>query len=334
MELRYPIILIFGILFISIVLFFLKKYKSKYKMGIKIANTQYIKNTLFYKKIIKEYRIILLLSKTLCLFSIFLSLILLARPTIIKTNNYDKYNRDIILCMDVSLSVDELNYKLVDNLKDTVKKLKGERFGISIFNTSSVTLVPLTDDYEYVISVLDQIKKSIDLSNNYKIGQDDYFYNSSYIISGTIEGSDLRGSSLIGDGLASCIYNFPNLDEERTRIIIFSTDNDLQGTPLLTLDEASELGKRKNIVVYGIGTKNTISKNQSAFKNTIEKNGGIFYSEESIDVKDIVKNIEQHSKSLMKTQISNVQIDQPEFPFILLTISIILLLILNKKVIL
>lgn len=331
MELRYPYLIIIGLIIITFVLFLFKKKHHQFNGGIKLANTQYLKNSLYYKKILKRYKFMMIFIKVSCWIAILTSLYLIARPTVTKTSVDEKYNRDIILCMDVSTSVNNLNYQLVDNLKEIVKKLKGERFGISIFNTSSVTLVPLTEDYDYVTSVLDQIKKSIDAYNN-DIDGDNFFYNFNYLFSGTLENNETRGSSLIGDGLASCIYNFSSKDDERTKIIIFSTDNDLAGTPLLTLDEATTLGKRKNVIIYGIGPKYGIVDKEN-FKTSIEKTGGFFYDSDVYDVSEIVRNIEKQSKSIIRNKVIKTKIDNPLMPFILLILSSSVMVILNKKVI-
>ena len=333
MELRYPILVIIGLIVVILIFILIKSKKKTYKQGNKIANTHFIKNTTYYQKKIKQYKTLLLLSKLLCLFVIFISFYLLSRPYTIDKIDKKQYSRDIILCMDISSSVDNLNYELVDNLKQTVKSLKGERFGISIFNTTSVILVPLTDDYEYVISVLDQIKKSIDTRYSYDFMSENYLYNSDYIISGTIEGWEESGSSLIGDGLATCIFNFSKQEEQRTKIIIFSTDNDLQGTPLLTLDQAAEISKRKNIIVYGIGTIDMIEENKNEFKNAVLKTGGSFYLPNTQSVKKIVDNIESTSKSLIKVDSKKFKIDDPFVPFILLCTASICLIIINRRVI-
>ena len=332
MELRYPYLIPIGLIIIGIVIFLNRKRKQNFNGGIKLANTQYIKKSAYYQKLMHKYQIILLVLKTSCLISIVLSLILIARPTTTKTIDEEKYNRDIILCMDVSMSVNSLNLELVDNLKEVVKKLKGERFGISIFNTSSVTLVPLTDDYDYVIDTLDKLKKSIDSIENNHYG-DNFLYDYDYLMGGTLEDNETRGSSLIGDGLASCIYSFSSLDDNRTKIIIFSTDNDLAGTPLLTVEEAAKISKKKNVIVYGVAPSSLI-KDKENFKNAIESTGGIYFDASSSNVQEIVSNIEKQSKSLMSSKIIKTKIDQPEMPFILLIGSSIMFLVLNKKVVL
>ncbi len=333
MEIKYPILIFIITGFMSWYLLFQKNKKEKFSTGSKIANTNYIKNTTYYQKQIKKYHLLKKIIQGTCLISIITTTLLLARLTQIKTIDQNQYNRDIFLCMDVSASVDDLNLELVKSLKTTVESLNGERFGISIFNSSSVTLVPLTDDYEYVLNILNKIQKSIEINNTYgSYTKDNYFYTSNYIISGTQEGADIKGSSLIGDGLASCIYSFPNLDEERTRIIILSTDNDLAGTPYVTLNQGVEISANKNIVVYGIGTKEMSPKNREEFQQAVLKTGGKYYDHSTNLVKNIINDIEKTSKSLRKQQMKKQEIDIPQIPFILLLSSITILILLKQKV--
>lgn len=334
MELKYPFVLGLVVLILIVIIILGKKHKRKFKNGLKIANTQYLKKSVYYQNLIKKYHLLKSLVLTSLLIAIGACSFLVARLTKIETYTEEQYNRDVMLCMDVSTSVDELNLELIESLKKTVGTLEGERFGISIFNTSSVLLSPLTDDYDYIISILDNIKKSINLNNNFDFSfNDNYLALENYIISGTLVNNETRGSSLIGDGLASCVYDFSNLDEERTRLIIFSTDNDLAGKPIATLDEATDLSLKKNIKVFGIGT-NKMQKNQEQeFKNAVLKTGGKFYEQSSSLVSNIVNDIEQSSKSLLKKDTKTNRIDIPKVPFIILIIALSLFIILSKQVI-
>ncbi len=158
MELTYPIILILGIVALVGIFFFKFKKKDVYQEGKKVANTHYTKNLPYYQELMKKQKILSIAIQATCAFSIVLCFVLVARPAEVQTSNSITYNRDIFLCMDISSSVDELNYELVGELKEIVKNLHGERFGISIFNTSSTLLVPLTDDYDYVNSILDELR--------------------------------------------------------------------------------------------------------------------------------------------------------------------------------
>lgn len=332
MELVYPFVLIIGIPIIIFLAVKNLKRNDSYENGKKIANTQYIKDLPYYKDILKKYKILTYVIQGVCLLSIFMSLLLLSRPATIDTKGNPNYARDIFLCMDVSQSVDELNIELVDNLKKTVNSLKGERFGISIFNTSSVLICPLTDDYKYVLNELDKIHESFKINMEGGSGLDTWEAQR-YIISGTIEGANERGSSLIGDGLASCVYKFSNLEEERSRIIIFSTDNDLAGEPLVELQDAAKLCKENNIIVFAIAPDIIREKDQTDLKNAVELTGGKYYTMSSPNqVKDIVKNIESTSKKLIEGQVETRKIDQPLIPFVILVFSVVVLFILDKKV--
>ena len=143
-----------------------------------------------------------------------------------------------------------------------------------------------------------------------------------------------KGSSLIGDGLASCAYSFSNLEEDkfRTRIIIFSTDNALEGTPLVDIQTAADICKEQNITVFAIAPKLISTSNEETLKMAVEKTGGNFYMEGSGTTSSIINNIEQKSKSLIEGQKETKKIDKPQIPFIFLIASLIVLFLLNKKV--
>ncbi len=330
MELKYPLVLYIGIPILVFLILFRIKNKIKYKDGKKIANTQYAKEIAYYKKIMRQYKILSMTLKTICIIGVITSLVLIARPSKIETTESKKYNRDIFLCMDVSTSVVELDENLVSEMKETVKSLKGERFGISIFNTSSNLLVPLTDDYEYVLSVLDKLEESL---KAYSLNQ--YDGKTKYTEAGTLVGNPERGSSIIGDGLASCIFSFPNLEEDRTRIIIFTTDNDdaSKNGPIVTLDEAGRIAKERDIQVYALCPKETLDKDKKELKEAVQITGGELYTETTSEtVSKIVDEIQKTKKTEIEGSKQTKQIDKPEIPFIILTISVVVLFIINKKV--
>jgi len=339
MELEYPFILYIGIIVLSILLFLQFKRKDTYTNGKKIANTKYVKKLEYYTELMKKYKMLTYSIKGICAFCILFCIILLARPLEEQSSEVTMYNRDIFLCMDVSTSVDELNKELVTSLRQVVKKLNGERFGITIFNTSSVLLVPLTDDYDYVLESLDTISKAIEertkiMEENdgeLNMNSQEYTYLQKYIQEGTLVGNMEKGSSLIGEGLASCIYNFPNFEEDRTRIIIMSTDNQLNGNSMITLGEAAEIAKNKNITVFGVTPKNVY--NAKDYKNAVQITGGNFYVGTDLkSIPSIIKDIESKEKSLIKTKSQVKKVYRPQVPFILLVVLYIILVILNKKI--
>lgn len=334
MELINPFILVIGIPLIGFLIFKNMKKDSSYENGKKVANTHFVKDSPYYKEILTRYKRLTLIIKSICIIAIFMSLVLLARPAKVDIKSNPIHARDIFLCMDASASVDELNIELVKCLKNTVNSLKEERFGISIFNTSSVLLAPLTDDYDFINSELDELEKSFDFNINFEDYDSSKWKTQQYITAGTLVGVNTRGSSLIGDGLGSCVYNFTNLeDKDRTRIIIFSTDNDLAGDEIITLQEAAALCKENNILVYGIAPDFISTKNEADLKKAVEVTGGKYYTlQEGQTVKEIVSDIEKTTKSLIEGQVETRVIDQPLIPFLIIVISISGLLILDKKV--
>ncbi|MBP3708717.1 MAG: VWA domain-containing protein [Clostridia bacterium] len=329
MELVYPWVLIIGIPLLIITILWKIKRQDKFKSGSKVANTKYVTNMPYYKKIMRKYKFLSATIKVVCVLTIILSLILFARPVSVDTIEPEKYNRDIFLCMDISTSVITINKQVVQQFKKIVKELNGERIGITIFNRSAVIMVPLTDDYDYLLDTLDKLEEGFDSfgENANIVSLSDYYYN----YAGTMEGPDERGSSLIGDGLASCVYGFSNLEENRARTIIFSTDNDLQGTPIYTLKEAAQVCKSKGVTVYGITT--SLVRNEEDFKDAMELTGGNLYqSDSSTTIKDIVENINNREKTLLKENKKTIKTGIPQVPFIMLVISILVLFVLNKRV--
>lgn len=315
---------------VLVILFFINRKKEKkvnFEQGKKVAGLDYIQEDAYFKKKMRQYKIARWAIEIVYMITIMIAFILMARPykTVIKEE--EKYSRDILLCMDISTSVDKLNESLVKELQETVRSLKGERFGISIFNASSVLLTPLTEDYEHVTNILGELGLCLK-ENNYEEIKDNYSYYSNYTMSGTLVGVDERGSSLIGDGLASCVLNFPKLNEKRTRIVIFSTDNDPQGTEIVNIVEAADICKKHNVVVFGIGTKEMFPEKMAEMKKAVEKTGGKFYLEEEAGtMKQIVKAIDKEAKILVKGKQEIQKIEQLEIPFAMLSISVLLLML-------
>lgn len=335
MKLIYPWVIAVGVVVLFVLSVFGRRAKTTYKEGKKVANTEFIEETELYKKLKRQYHIFSAMA-LLCLFvSIFCGFVLLSRPAKVEQVNTELQNRDIFLCMDISSSVDGLNVELCEELKQVVRQLDGERFGITIFNAKSVLLVPLTNDYEYVLETLDKLsdsfKESIKLEeNDYDFFDEDLdfgLYNYKY--EGTLSE---EGSSLIGDGLASCLYNFPDLtgNTERSRMIIFTTDNELNGTPLVTLEEATKLCKKNEVKVFAVAPEHIVD--EDSFQSSIESTGGKYYKSTSSRVfDDLIDDIEETETSAMN-KVETIIYDQPQMVFVCMVIFIGLYFVLSRKV--
>jgi hypothetical protein len=316
MEIKYPIIIFLSLVLI-VATYFIKKKDVKYEDGIKKANISFLNNNSYYKKKKMIYKYISLSLKVGCIILIILASFLTSRLVKVTVTEDKFYNRDVVLCMDVSLSVNDLNLEIVKSLKETVEKLNKERYGISVFNITSVTLTPLTSDYNYILSILDNIAKSIE--SGYKEG----FYIANYLTQGTTYLEDFKirgGSSFIGEGLATCAKHFDKKEKDRTKVIILTTDNEVQGTPLITLEEAGDYCKRNNIIVYGIGTKGIKRDLREEFKNVVEKTGGKYYDISNNSASSIIDDID----NLQKTSInSNKKVNRTDMPQVLFSLVLI-----------
>ena len=338
----------------ALALLFIKKSPSKFEEGIKVANTTWLKELPEFQKSHRSHVIYSSLVKISLVIALVSSLILGARPFRTSTINSGLKKRDIFLCLDVSYSIYDLNYAIVDQLKEVVSSMHGDRFGISIFNTTTILYVPLTDDYDFVLEKLDTLKEYFLLQKEYWETFREYEYIPEelyekysemtyalrYLDGGTLVNNYIKGSSLIGEGLASCLYSFPYLnDESRTRIIILSTDNAemAESKPIIELDEASKFCKEHDVHVFGIfPSKESYDKeslanydtNLNDFIKNIEGAGGIVYEQsKTLTVKDIVKNIQKDEAMTIK-EISNTKtIDEPSFFVVVLVISLVVLLI-------
>lgn len=329
MAIKYHIVLYAGLaiaLFMLVFVFVKYKKAKEYTGGKKIAGLICQDDEAYFRKRKILYKAGLTATLMCCILVVVSTFLLMSKPYTSKRVQDEKYCRDIILCIDISTSVDYLNENLLDKLKKTVDELKGERFGIVIFNTSPVLLTPLTDDYEYVKDQLDLIaqclksRNEVNLDDAFSSGYD-WIYYQAYISSGTLIGNEQRGSSLIGDGLAAAAYDFSDTDKERTKVIIFSTDNDIQGTPVATLDEAADICVSNKVTVYGVGTKEMTPENKTSMKNAVEKTGGKFYlEEESGSFSEIVSSIEKMSKNLVKVRMVNVETPELLYPFVLMLV--------------
>ena len=210
----------------------------------------------------------------------------------------------------------------------------------------------MTDDYDFVTTKLDDIKEYFRLQADYMEYVDEWGYINvpesdydtwedlreklDYYDAGTLIQNYQKGSSLIGEGLVSCLYSFPSLDDEdRTRVIIMATDNaeEAQAKPLVELDEAARLCKKNKVTVFGIfPDRETFSlvndqdyeTERNEMKKDIELTGGKFYEQsKSLTVSDIVADIQEQEAMEVDEITTTRTVDQPKAAAIVLLISVL-----------
>ncbi len=335
MDIKYLFVLMAGIVIsvAAIVVFVLsRRKKEKYNGGLRSYGMAFIKDNEYLKKRKRLYKAISTGVFVTLVLAFLSCMVLASRPHTETEVNEKQYARDIILCLDISTSVDDLNNSLIDELINTVRNLKGERFGIVIFNTSPVLVSPLTDDYEFIIEQLEGIKQGLEVRKKYAETwitpwESDSYYWLSFISDGTLIGNEERGSSLVGDGLEGAVYSFSDseADSDREKLVIYTTDNDVYGDEIVPLTDAAQLCKKRNVVVFGIGTKFMESADKAEMKSAVESTGGRFYlEEESGTFEQIVQDIHNRSVNMLDGDSYVVDTDKPFAAFVLLVVVLML----------
>lgn len=357
-ALKYPLILKIGIpavLLLMVFCFFLRKGRT-YRGGRRVAGTEAVKKLSGYRKRLVWYRILSCIVTAGLVTGLISAMTLAARPQKTESTSQGVKKRDIFLCMDVSYSICDLNYELVTTLEKVVDGLNGDRFGISIFNTSTVLYVPMTDDYDFVKEKLEDLKDYFSLQKQYmeiytRIYASYGFYTDPGDLTelqdleeklevydaGTLINNTTKGSSLIGEGLASCMYSFPRIeDQDRTRVVLLSTDNAEEHlkTPMLELNDAADLCRRKGIKVFGIfpdrssfdSVQNTTDYDSdlASLKTAVElTRGRVYVHSSSNSTDDIIRSIrEEEAKEVDEITLVKT-VDQPEKPALVLLISVV-----------
>lgn len=192
-----------------------------------------------------------------------------ARPSGIHANQEDDYKRDIVLCLDVSGSMVDVDAEILGVYQQIAAELDGERIGMRIFDASSVMSFPLTSDYDYIADQLGRYERAL----NGTLGPDEQFN----YLAGTASG---LGASLVGDGLASCVLDFADLEaSERPRSIILATDNVVNGQQIFTLPQAGQLAVDNQVRVYAINPFDWGGDMASQeLRDTAEGTGGAYFA--------------------------------------------------------
>ena len=274
-NLRYPGIFLFGVLIIALVCLaaFLLRRRRRDRIRIRAANTDRLKMHPLYQRKLVQARIFRILAAAGIILALAASVLLSSRPYRRDAVRDPVTRRDIFLCVDLSSSSYAGVKDLVNEFGRTIDGLDGDRIGISLFNTSSIQYVPMTDDYVFARERLDALAGYLSAEEEFMA---DYVqkYDSVYDIpeserprydelngilstfdEGITAGYEFKGTSAVGEGLASCLFSFPELNKEkRTRIILFVTDNheELLEDPLVTLEESAEMCAQDKVTVFGI----------------------------------------------------------------------------------
>lgn len=100
MELKYPYILIIGLIVIAVLIFLSFFQKKKYSDGKKLSGLLGIEESAYYKRKIIIFKMLNVAITATYIVAIALGFFLLAKPYKVATEVEEKYSRDIILTID------------------------------------------------------------------------------------------------------------------------------------------------------------------------------------------------------------------------------------------
>lgn len=305
-----------------------KKLQSK-KTYRPYANTADVRALPEYKKVKRQYH--LLVAALSMVFVVILASITIvsARPVSVTTSKPNYENRDIMVCLDISGSMNDYVSEMLNYFAKAMDNFKGQRVGITVFDGVYMTLSPLSDDYEALSSLfVDVAKNPFDYSYPlYQVGQ---------------------SSSEIGPGLVGCVNSFDKLgEEERSRAIILVTDNYASKTQAVSLSEAANYAKQYDIAVYGLSTSDWRSQaeidssdgskyeseNNKEFRESMLATGGAYYtfskySDDEIAVKQIAERIMEQSAARYEGVDTLVYKDEPLIPSIVTAVGLAALFVM------
>ncbi|GAA3591589.1 VWA domain-containing protein [Klugiella xanthotipulae] len=298
----------------------LRNRKAGAAEGLAVAHSERLRSLPGFGSAIRRYRLGVGGVLVVGILAVMMASYVAARPSASSTVKPVNTNRDIVLCLDVSGSMTEVDTEVADTFLKLVKGFSGERISLVLFNSSPVQVFPLTDDYHFVTEQLTRVRDSFD--GNY----DDFDY--------WVGTSNGRGASLIGDGLAACAMRFDHLDKERSRSVIFATDNEVYGDSIVELKEAAEYAKAQGVKVYGLNPiDNDDDPKSVAFREAVELTGGKYFPLRSTTaVSDIVDTITAEEATSLTGEARVVWADDPNLGILFLSLTGIAFIVLLWRV--
>ncbi|MBS4874849.1 MAG: hypothetical protein KHZ98_03180, partial [Actinomyces sp.] len=191
-----------------------------------VANTGYLRGLPKYQALVRRTRASLAIAFVCFLIAVIATSVSAGAPVDRYVKHDKSASRDIVLCLDSSGSMLPYDSKIGGAFRQIISHFEGERISLQLWDAYSMTMFPLTDDYDMATDVLQDMSDTIDTGLIQVGGK----------ISGTRElfeylepvlDENQEVSSLVGDGLASCIMGFDHNDKQRSRTILLATDNEV-----------------------------------------------------------------------------------------------------------
>jgi hypothetical protein len=116
----------------------------------------------------------------------------------------------------------------------------------------------------------------------------------------------------VGDGLAACALGFDHPDEERARSIILATDNEVNGSETVPIDQAAAYAGSLGVRVFAIDPTDAGSASSAALRQAaVGTGGGYFGLHDTTTVSGIVAEVQAEDATVLKGEPRIVRVDDP-----------------------
>lgn len=298
-----------------------------------ISNAAYLPMLKAYRSRLKFYRLQLWLLVGVLVCATIATAYLAARPVDRQIRQEALASRDIVLCLDVSGSMVPFDSEIVETFIELIPSFQGERVALAIWNSTTRTVFPLTDDYamveEELMTASSALSFDVTSIGSWAFDPAGYDRLIDFIAGTWLENEN--SSSLAGDGLASCALLFDEQDTERSRSIIYATDNQVLGDQIYSLPEAGELLMDREIKLFGIyagAPTSTSAIERKEYQAVVERGDGLFFEAANPGLVDqIVADIQSQQAVDLDADPEVVISDKPERYFNFLMIFLVVYLL-------
>ncbi|WP_155859393.1 VWA domain-containing protein [Cellulomonas sp. KRMCY2] len=302
-----------------------------------VAHTEYLEQLPQVQRAMRRYQLVRVAGVVALVLAVVGAGVLAARPVQREVVTERLGTRDIVLCLDVSGSMVPFDSAITATFADLVDSFSGERIALSVFNSTSRTVFPLTDDYTLVLEELETARRALSFDIEGFDPEDPLTWDGLEEILGFISGTEgvVGESSLIGDGLATCALLFDEQATDRSRSIILATDNDVLGEPIYTLPQAVDLVSGRDVQLYGLygGDESLRGSAQNLeFTTAVEESGGMtWFAEDPTAVRSVIDDVTAQQAVALDDDPQVLLIDRPGPWFALLVIGLVGLVALRWR---
>ena len=326
-----------GLLALVVMAWFLARRRDPRPGALPVAGSAWVAQVPQVRRWLRRYRALRVAAVFTLVVAVVSAAVLASRPVESKVRVERLGSRDIVLCLDVSGSMIPFDSAIVETFARLVDSFEGERIALSVFNSTSRTVFPLTDDYTLALEELDEASAalafdadSFDSDDADQVAELDRLVT---FLAGT-EGVPDQ-ASLIGDGLAACGLQFDEQTTDRSRSIILATDNYVSGEPLYTLEQAVDLVDQRDVSLVGLFGGDADLRGgpeESEYRDEVRGVDGLYFTaDDPAAIEGIVADVQSQQAVDLDAAPEVVDTDHPEPWFGVLAVAVVALVLLRWR---